>query len=215
MDASVVRQDRTDEGGQTLPKTRKGRQTRARLLDAAAVEFGERGFHEASISTITNRAGVALGTFYVYFESKEAMFRALLDHMGHATRSYITERIANAPDRIAAERIGIEAFLEFTRQNRNLYRIVMEAQFVAEDAYRDYYQTFAAAYRENLRSAADAGQIRPIEDEVEVWALIGMSSFIGLRYAIWDDSRPVSEIADAAMKLIAGGLNPRSRDGEA
>ena len=41
------------------PRTERGRRTLRKLLDAAAIEFGERGFHEASISGITRRAGVA------------------------------------------------------------------------------------------------------------------------------------------------------------
>ena len=51
------------------PRTERGRRTLRKLLDAAAVEFGERGFYDASISGITRRAGVALGSFYTYFES--------------------------------------------------------------------------------------------------------------------------------------------------
>src|SRR3569832_2404709 len=60
------------------PRTERGRKTLRAILDAAAIEFGERGFHEASISGITHRAGVALGSFYTYFDSKDAVFRALV-----------------------------------------------------------------------------------------------------------------------------------------
>ena len=60
------------------PRTERGRRTARKLLEAAAKEFGERGFHEAAITGITARAGVALGTFYTYFESKEELFGALV-----------------------------------------------------------------------------------------------------------------------------------------
>ena len=46
------------------PRTERGRRTQQAILDAAAQEFGERGFHDASISGITRRAGTALGSFY-------------------------------------------------------------------------------------------------------------------------------------------------------
>ena len=45
------------------PRTERGRRTLRKLLDAAAAEFGERGFHDASISAITRRAGIALDAF--------------------------------------------------------------------------------------------------------------------------------------------------------
>ncbi|MBT8432726.1 MAG: TetR/AcrR family transcriptional regulator, partial [Altererythrobacter sp.] len=76
-----------DRPVQTLdktPRTERGRKTLRKLLDAAADEFGERGFHEASISSITRRAGVALGSFYTYFDSKEALFQALVADMSEA-----------------------------------------------------------------------------------------------------------------------------------
>ena len=54
--ASMVREIKT-------PRTERGRRTLRKLLDASAIEFGEKGFHEASVSSITRRAGVALGSF--------------------------------------------------------------------------------------------------------------------------------------------------------
>lgn len=188
------------------PKTRRGRKTREKLLAAAEVEFGERGFHDAAISAITQRAGVALGTFYVYFDSKEEVFRALVAHMGELTRKWISERIAESPDRLTAERRGVQAFIEFVRSDANLYKIISEAEFVAEDAYRDYYRSFAEAYRQNLERAGANGEIREGDYEVWAWALIGMSVFVGMRYAEWDDSRPSEEVAAAVADLISRGM---------
>ena len=193
------------------PKTKRGRETRDKLLEAAENEFGERGFHEAAISGITQRAGVALGTFYVYFDSKEEIFRALVSHMGHLTRQWFAERIAESPDRLTAERRGIQAFFEFVRRHSNLYQIISEAQFVAEDAYREYYTSFADAYRQNLERAADDKDIREGDYEVWAWALIGMSVFLGMRFAAWDDSRSSEEMAATVADLISTGMLPGNR----
>ena len=193
-------------GSDKIPKTRRGRETREKLLQAAEAEFGERGFAEASIASITQRAGVALGTFYVYFESKEEIFRALVSYMGELTRHWIAERIAESPDRLTAERRGVEAFIEFVRKHRNLYRVVSMAQFVAEDAFRDYYSVFADAYRENLLRAAKDGDIREGDCEIWSWALIGMTVFLGMRFADWDEERSPEEIAAAASELVARGM---------
>lgn len=191
------------------PKTARGRRTRDRLLQAAEVEFGEKGFQKAAISGITQRAGVALGTFYVYFESKEEIFRALVAYMGHLTRQWISERVDDAPDRLTAERRGVQAFIEFVREHGNLYQIVSEAQFVAEDAFRDYYTVFATAYAERLNAAAEQGEIRHGQHDVWAWALIGVSVFLGMRFSAWDTSRSADDIADAAADLIRTGLqNP-------
>ena len=197
------------QGVAKAPKTSRGERTRSRILDAAAEEFGQRGFHEAAVSGITQRAGVALGSFYTYFNSKEELYRALVEHMGEITRRWLAERTAGAPDRLTAERKGIEAFIEFVRTHKSLYRIVMESQFVAPDAYRAYYDVFAEAYQRGLQAASRTGEIAPGHDEERAWALIGMSVFLGLRYGVWDDERPAAEVADAVAGLIEHGLAPR------
>ncbi|MCB9955475.1 MAG: TetR/AcrR family transcriptional regulator [Caulobacterales bacterium] len=193
------------------PKTARGRRTRQNILDAAEKEFGERGFHEAAINRITESAGVAMGTFYVHFESKESIFRALVSHMGQLTRRWIAERVADAPDRLTAERLGLEAFIEFVRQHRDLYRIVNESQFVAPDAYHEYYSEFAKSYQRRLREAAAKGEISQGDDEQRAWSLIGISVFLGMRYGVWDDSRPASEVAKGAADFIEFGLKPEAR----
>ena len=190
------------------PKTKRGKLTREKLLQAAEIEFGEKGFHEAAVSGITYRAGVALGTFYTYFESKEEIFQALVSFMSQRTRRWIAERVADAPDRLTAERKGLEAYIEFARQHKGIYRIISEAEWVANDAYREHYTGFAEAYQDNLKKAGESGDIREGDYEMWSWAIMGMAVTLGIRYAEWDESIPVSEIAKTIADLIANGLRP-------
>ena len=191
------------------PRTERGRRTVRKLLEAAAQEFGQRGFHDAAITGITQRAGVALGTFYTYFESKEELFRALVRDMSQATRAHVAEAVRGAPDRLAAERTGLAAFIAFTRKHPELYRIIEEAQFVAEDVYRQHYLTFVEGYRRNLAAARERGQISDGPDELRAWALIGMSVFLGMRYGIWHQDRTPEDVADMAIDLVSQGLSKR------
>lgn len=192
-----------------MPKTSRGKRTRDKLLRAAEIEFGERGFHEAGVSGITYRAGVALGTFYTYFESKEEIFQALVSFMSLRTRRWIAERVADAPDRMTAERKGLEAYIEFVRLHKGIYRIITEAEFVANDAYRDHYTSFARAYEDNLREAGEKGDIRKGDYETWSWAIMGMAVTLGMRYAGWDESVPISRIAETVADLIANGIKPQ------
>lgn len=192
------------------PKTKRGRKTRNRLLEAAEIEFGRKGFHEASISGITYRAGVALGTFYTYFESKEEIFRALVRYMSRRTREWIAERITGATSRLEAERKGIGAFIEFARQHKSIYRIITEAEFVAPEEYRAHYTGFGAAYEANLKEAARKGEIREGDFETWSWSIMGSIVFLGMRYVEWDDERPASEIAEVMVDLLANGIVKRT-----
>jgi AcrR family transcriptional regulator len=190
-----------------LPKTSRGQITREKLLKAAEAEFGARGFHAVAINDITRSAGVALGTFYVYFESKEEIFRALVSYMGRRVRSWVAERIAGAPDRLAAEREGVKAYLEFVREHKGLYRIISESEFVANDAFMDHYMVFAKAYQEALAAAAGRGEIREGDYEVWAWAIMGMDVFLGMRFAEWDEGSMPGKVADDVADLLAYGLS--------
>jgi AcrR family transcriptional regulator len=190
-----------------LPKTSRGQKTREKLLRAAEAEFGQRGFHAVAINDITRQAGVALGTFYVYFESKEEIFRALVSYMGRRVRSWVAERIAGAPDRLAAEREGVKAYLEFVREHKGLYRIISESEFVANDAFMDHYMVFAKAYEEALAAAAGRGEIREGDYEVWAWAIMGMDVFLGMRFAEWDEGSKPGKVADDVADLLAYGLS--------
>lgn len=191
------------------PKTARGKKTREKLLQAAEIEFGEKGFHSASVSGITHQAGVALGTFYTYFESKEEIFESLVAYMSQRTRQWITERVADAPDRMTAERKGLEAYIEFVRQHKGIYRIISESEFVANDAYKAHYSGFAKAYEANLKKAGHTGDIRKGDYEIWSWAIMGIAVTLGIRYAEFDESAPVSKIAESVADMIANGIDSR------
>src|SRR4051794_4773888 len=61
------------------PRSRKGAQTRVRLVEAAKAVFEETGFLEARISDIAQQAGLSHGSFYHYFDSKEQIFREVAE----------------------------------------------------------------------------------------------------------------------------------------
>ena len=91
------------------PRTARGEKTLRKILDAALLEFGQRGFHDSSIVGITSRAKVALGTFYTYFDSKEAVFAALVRDMSRQVRDYVAPDIAlDTTYGQEFERIGID-----------------------------------------------------------------------------------------------------------
>ena len=194
--------------GEKSPKTARGRRTLRRILDAAEFEFGARGFHDASVVSITTKAGVAQGTFYIYFDSKERLYRELVADLGARLRSYLSEAVADASDRIEAERRGLRAFIEFVREHGNLYRIVMESQFVDPEAFRRYFMEFGAAYQVGFERAIAAGEVRSGETEGRSWALMGISLFAGLRYGIWEPERDITPLIDSITDMVVHGLSP-------
>jgi len=195
-------------GSEKIPKTERGRKTRNKLLQAAEIEFGEKGYHDAAISSITQRAGVTLGSFYNYFDGKEEIFQALVSYMNQRIRRWIAERVADAPDRLSAERLGLQAYIEFVREHRGIYRIVQEAEFIANHVFREHYESLSRAYEANLRKAGQAGEIRDGDYEIWAWSLLGMALFLGMRYAEWEEQESPAQVAETVTNLIANGIAP-------
>ena len=190
------------------PRTERGRRTLRKLLDAAATEFADKGFHEASISGITRRAGVALGTFYTYYDSKDAIFRALVSDMSAGVGRAAREALDPGMGALEVERVALRAFLAFAAEHKEIYRIIDEAEFVDPESYRTHYETIGARIEERLQRGGESGEFKRGLGAPEAWALMGMNVFLGLRYVIWarEGDPDSDEIARRANALLASGI---------
>jgi len=193
-----------------VPRTERGRRTLRKLLDAAGIEFGEKGFHEASITGITGRAGTALGTFYTYFDSKDEIFRALVNDLSNRVRVTAGQALAEEMSPLETERRALAAFLHFAREHKEIYRIIDESEFVDPASYRRHYESTAQRILERLRKGAAQGVFRDDLDEPHAWAIMGMNVFLGLRYSIWSEDRSVEAVAECASSILKDGVARRA-----
>jgi AcrR family transcriptional regulator len=189
-----------------LPATARGQATRRRLLDAAEEVFGASGYERASIVEITRQAGVAQGTFYVYFPDKRAVFAELVLGLGDELRRRIAAAVRGIDDRLEVERRGFRAFFTFIAAHRNLYRIVRQAEFVDEELYRGYYRRLADGYRRGLARAIEAGQVRDLDPETLAYCLMGIADFLGMRWVLWEERDPPEHVLETAAELYSHGM---------
>ena len=169
------------------PLSARGERTRRRLLDAAEEAFAAVGYQEASIVKITEAAGVAQGTFYIYFEGKQQIFDELIADLNRRVRRAMTEGARQGRTRAEAERLGFRGFFRFTAEHPALYRIIRQAEWASPGAMHRHYATIAEGYAAGLREAMDAGDIAPADPEVVAWALMGVGELIGMRWILWED----------------------------
>lgn len=188
------------------PATLRGQRTRQKLVEAAEVVFGEKGFERASISDLTREAGVALGTFYVYFPDKQALLVEVVDGLGVRLRDELKRATRGLSRRIDVEREGFRAFFAFVTRHRLLYRVVRQSEFVDEACFRRYYRSFAEPYARALEAAQARGEVRRIDPEALAYALMGMADFLGMRFVLWGRGRGAEAALDAALELIRHGM---------
>lgn len=196
-------------GASKTPRTARGERTLRKILDAAREEFGDRGFSDSSIVGITQRAGVALGTFYTYFDSKESLFQALVRDMSNQVRDSVGPSLANGKDGLDAERRALETFLIFAREHRDIYRIIDQSEFVDPIAYREHYETTATRIAARLAAARDKGEFDETfsDDDLRTiaWGMMGANVFLGLRFAVWDDA-DAGRVAQAMSRVWRHGF---------
>ena len=129
-----------------MPQTPKGMETLNNILSAAAQLIYEKGYYGANIADITKLAGVATGTFYVYFSSKISLYRYLLLQFGHQIRREMSRKTAGCRTRREAEREGLRAWLEYVQEHPYVYNIIWESLYVDRSLFKEYYETFSKAY---------------------------------------------------------------------
>jgi AcrR family transcriptional regulator len=205
---------------QTTPRVPegKGARTRRRLLEAAEQVFADLGYHDASIVKITEAAGVAQGTFYLYFTGKQEIFDVLVEDLNRRVRRAMSEASANGKDRLEVEQLGFAAFFRFTAEHPALYRVIRQAEFVSPKMLKLHYERLAEGYVAGLRDANDDGEIAIDDPVVTAWALMAVGEMIGLRWILWGDTTRVPpEVFRSTMSFVARALGVppgESRDTE-
>lgn len=192
------------------PKTKRGRETLNNLLSAAAQEIYEKGFHNAAISDITRRAGVASGTFYVYFDSKDDLYKFLLLQCSHMIRRHLNQMTKNCKDRKEVEEVGLREWIRFVQENQYMYHIIWESLYVDKQLFVDYYTTFSQSYIKGIDAAKERGEVAPeIDSEVLAWTLMGASNFLGLKWGLFDDHPDnIDYVVRNFMRIITGNIFP-------
>lgn len=152
---------------------------RRALLDASLRVFSERGYHATRISDLIEAAGVARGTFYIYFESKEAIFHELVDEMLVRIRSNVdgVETEGDAPPlQVQLLNIVKRVLLTF-HENPELTRLILRSAPGSDDEVdrklNNFYEQLHTWLSESLSNGQKLGWLRKFDCDVVSWAIIG------------------------------------------
>lgn len=187
--------------------TKKGMETRKKLLMAAEKVFAEKGYYEASIVNITQEANVANGTYYNYFSTKKEIFNELIRDYNRDLRLYIKKAMEKIADYEEAQRAGFKAFFSWAKNRPDLYSIVQQAIVVNEEIYRWYYGKLADGFYKSLTLGIKDGAFKDIHVETIAYSLMSIGQFLGMRWIYWENEDVPDEVFESAMTLIFSGLN--------
>ena len=198
-----------------LPKTKVGLKSFKKIIKAGKLLYGKAGYNSTSINDIISKAKVAAGTFYIYFDSKLALYLYLLDEYRHNIRRSANEATRNCETRLEMERAGLKAFIMYVKEDPLAYKLVWESLFVDQDIFKEYYTNFADSYVSHLIPFIDSGEVRDdIDLETVSYILMGISNFVGLQIVFNEEAteKDVDFVVDESMKLLKNGMFKNKQD---
>lgn len=191
--------------GVNLPKTRRGWETLEKILFAAEKYFGERGYYNTSITDICALAGIAPGTFYIYFPDKIGVFRYLVRDLSKSLRREIAKKVEGSKNRLEAERTGFKTFFDYIAEHPSLYKIIWQAQMVDEQIFKEYYGYIGRQYVKRLGESQEKGEVVNIDPEVLTYCFMGITNFVGLRWVIWENEKIPEKVLQDVMRFVKEG----------
>lgn len=193
-------------------KGRKGEESRKRLLKAAANEFSIRGFHDAKVSEIVKNAGFTQPSFYLYFQSKEAIFAELItdfySRVRKLTESLLLENGLNTEDVSKRVLLAVETVFQFLDEDKDLTKIGFFLNPEAKQMKKD----LAMVLKENLEAEQRLGYFHSeLDMETVAECLVGMIEHLTDSFLLTGIKDPASLAAEVVNLLIYGML-PKGND---
>ena len=182
-------------------------------MAAAKSVFADSGYHGASINAIIERAQIARGTFYLYFESKAAVFDSILDHAMEDLRARI-HRIEvldpNAPPPQLQLRAQVVDALEYIVRDRPLATMLITAGHTPDAEATERLDQFFAEVRELMKRALETGVeiglLRPCQSELVAAAMLGMIRGVIELMIHQTDAPTVDEVVSEMLMVALRGV---------
>lgn len=185
---------------------------RAQLVAAAREVFARRGYHGAGVSDIIDAAGVARGTFYNYFESKRAIFDAVLGELMEAVGSAVRviDVTRSIPDQVRQNVRDLVAVLYGHGEgSRILFTDAAGIDAEGRDALRAFYGAATARLERALAAGQALGIVRDGNVDLMALCLLGTLKEPIYQAFLRGTPLPVEPLVDELLMILAAGVLKR------
>ena len=202
----------------SVPGTTAATDKRAAILDAATSVFAKRGYFGAQVADVARAAGIAAGTVYLYFRSKDEILTSIFDRMMHDAMAAGQAALADVSDPV--ERLRRIAHMHLARlgRDRNL-AIVFQVELRQTTKFMERFsKTGLADYLLAIQETIEAGQARGVFRK-SMDARMASKVFFGALDEMatnWILSRrrySLEAQADAVVEILVGGLAVPAKGG--
>ena len=206
--------EKTDNATAAERSQRRREQTAGTLLDAARRVLAAKGYHGTKIVDIARAASVGVGTFYLYYPTKEALFLELVEDTVARLKAEMDAVRTRIADPLEQSRVRTLTFFRFAQENRELFRIVFGHGASFHDVVRRCQEGFIRDLHESLVAGMEHGDLRRGDAMIWAQAFIGMSLQV-VSWWIEQDDVPIEQVAATLSDLALHGMGARTVAGQA
>jgi AcrR family transcriptional regulator len=190
---------------------------RDEIMAAAKKVFACNGFHATTISQIAKEAGLAYGSVYWYFDSKDELFHALMSAEGDALRTHIAGALAASGQRPEKNweplRVTVQAVLEFFEADKAVTKLLLRDASALGDQFEKHlgsiYERFIDDIEKHMIVAQQLGTVISAPPRMLAFSLAALIGQLAHHRLTTDDGVTAGEVADIVVSFSLNGLRPR------
>jgi AcrR family transcriptional regulator len=194
-------------------------QRRDEIMAAAKEVFARKGFHATTIADIAKQAGLAYGSIYWYFDSKDELFHALMAVEEGALRAHVGAALA-APGGPAEDaraeaqfRAAVQATFEFFEADKATVKLLFRDAYALGDRFEKHlggiYERFIDDIETFIVVAQERGEVVAAPPRMVAYTLAALIGQLAHRRLSTDNGVTAGEVADFVVSLVLDGLRPR------
>jgi AcrR family transcriptional regulator len=194
--------------------------TREQILNTALQLFAERGYHKTKISDIVKAVGVAQGTFYWYFKSKESIALEMIENGRENLLQFIAQGYRQSggtvQDAVHASEKLFEDFFTFSEKNKALMALLfkgIETEESVHHAIEETRERLEEAFQQNIKRAMEFGILPKKDPNLESALLMSLIEGMLIRWLFSSVSihsnlqhKSAKELAQEVVKFEFYGL---------
>jgi AcrR family transcriptional regulator len=192
-------------------------QRRDEIMAAAKEVFARKGFHATTIADIAKQAGLAYGSVYWYFDSKDELFHALMAAEEYALRAHVAVALgalgARPDNGVAPFRAAVRATFEFFETDKATAKLLFRDSYACGDRFEKHlggiYERFIDDIETVIVAAQERGEVIAAPARMVAYTLAALVGQLAHRRLSTDDDVTAAQVADFVVTLVLDGLRPR------
>jgi len=189
---------------------------RSDILGAAKKVFARKGYHATTIADIAKAARLSYGSIYWYFDSKDALFHALMEAEGQALRDHVTEALLTTSGRGTPDapfRAAVRTTFEFFESDKALVKLLFRDSYALGDRFEKHlfgiFEAFISDIETIVADAQRRGLIVEAPPRMVAYSVAALVGQVAHRRLVTDDGLSAAVAADFVVALLLNGLLPR------